>query len=238
MASEKYKGIIIESKDYKEKDKLVSIYTPEKGLVKAVFRGVRGEKAKMRASKDVFTFGDFFIENTKGNNIVFQVDIIEGFYAIREDLDKYYEACSIVDVLKKVATEQPDPKLFIEVIKALKYLCFGQIKKNYVLCKYLLDIFSGAGYPMNFNKCSSCGSKITGKKFFNYDIGEILCGNCRTYMAEEIEQPVVTVLKILSSLDYDKLETVKFGEETLKTALKVLLKNFQYRFGKEIFAVV
>ena len=238
MASEKYKGIIIESKDYKEKDKLVSIYTLEKGLVRAVFRGVRGEKAKMRASKDVFTFGDFFIENTKGNNIVSQVDIIEGFYAIREDLDKYYEACSIVDVLKKVATEQPDPKLFIEVIKALKYLCFGQIKRNYVLCKYLLDIFSGAGYPMNFTRCSSCGAQITGKKFFNYDIGEILCGNCRTYTAEEIEQPVVSFLKILSGTDYDKLETVKFGDETIKSALKVLLKNFQYRFGKEIFAVV
>lgn len=238
MASEKYKGIIIESKDYKEKDKLATIYTLEKGLVRAVFRGARGEKAKMKAMKDVFTFGDFFIENTKGNNIVSQVDIIEGFYAIREDLDKYYEACSIVDVLKKVATEQSDPNLFIEVIKALKYLCFGQIKRNYVLCKYLLDIFNGAGYPMNFEKCSSCGSRITGKKFFNYDVGEILCGNCRTYTSEEIDQPVVTVLKILNNTDYEKLDTVKFGEDVQKSALKVLLKNFQFRFGKEIFAVI
>lgn len=238
MASEKYKGIIIESKDYKDKDKLVTIYTPEKGIVRAVFRGVRGEKAKMRALKDVFTFGDFFIENTKGNNIVSQVDIIEGFYEIRSDLDKYYEACSIVDVVKKIGTEQAEPKLFIEIIKALKFLCYSDIKQKYVLSKYLLNIFKDAGYPMNFNKCSSCGAEITGKKYLNFDVGEILCGNCRTYTSEEIPQPVVSALKILNNTDYEKLETVKFSEEIVKESLKLLLRNFQSRFGKEIFAVV
>ena len=237
MASVKYRGIIIESKDFKDKDKVVTIYTLENGIERVIFRGVRSEKAKMKASKDIFTFGDFFIENTKGNNIVTQVDVIEGFYKLRENLDKYYEACSIIDVLRKVATEQPDPRLFLEVIKALKFLCYSETKRNYILCKYLLNIFSGAGYPLNFNKCGSCGAEITGKKFFNYDVGEMLCGNCRSYTSEEIEPPVANALKIINNTDYEKLVSIKFAEEIESKALKVLLKNFQYRFGYEIFIV-
>ena len=154
MATEKYRGLIVESKDLKDRDKLVSIYTLEKGLDRAIFRGVRGEKAKLKASKDIFTFGDFFIENTKGNNIVSQVDIIENFYPIRENLDKYYEACSIIDGAKKIMTEQNDPRLFLEIIKAMKYVCYENLKKNFILCKYLLNLFSGAGYPLNMTKCS------------------------------------------------------------------------------------
>lgn len=237
MASEKYRGLIVESKDLKDRDKLVSIYTLEKGLVRAIFRGVRGEKAKLKASKDIFTFGDFVIENTKGNNIVSQVDIIENFYPIRENLDKYYEACSIIDGAKKIMTEQNDPRLFLEIIKAMKYVCYENLKKNFILCKYLLNLFSGAGYPLNMTKCSSCGAEITGKKFFNYEIGEILCGNCRTYTSEELSPAVVNSLKIINNTEYDKLSTVKLSDENIKGVLELLIKNFQYRFGKEIFVV-
>ncbi len=237
MATEKYRGLIVESKDLKDRDKLVSIYTLEKGLVRAIFRGVRGEKAKLKASKDIFTFGDFFIENTKGNNIVSQVDIIENFYPIRENLDKYYEACSIIDGAKKIMTEQNDPRLFLEIIKAMKYVCYENLKKNFILCKYLLNLFSGAGYPLNMTKCSSCGAEITGKKFFNYEIGEILCGNCRTYTSEELSPVVVNSLKIINNTEYDKLSTVKLSDENIKGVLELLIKNFQYRFGKEIFVV-
>ncbi len=237
MATEKYRGLIVESKDLKDRDKLVSIYTLEKGLVRAIFRGVRGEKAKLKASKDIFTFGDFFIENTKGNNIVSQVDIIENFYPIRENLDKYYEACSIIDGAKKIMTEQNDPRLFLEIIKAMKYVCYENLKKNFILCKYLLNLFSGAGYPLNMTKCSSCGAEITGKKFFNYEIGEILCGNCRTYTSEELSPAVVNSLKIINNTEYDKLSTVKLSDENIKGVLELLIKNFQYRFGKEIFVV-
>lgn len=237
MASQKYRGIIVESKDSKEKDKIVSIYTLESGLIRTVFRGVRGEKAKMKASKEVFTFGDFFIENTKGNNVVSAVDVIEAFYPVRENLEKYYEACSVIDAAKKIITAQAEPALFIEIVKAMKFICYENLKKNYVLCKYLLNIFKGAGYPLNMSKCSSCGAEITGKKYFNYEIGETLCGNCRTYTSEELSPAVVNTLRIINNIDYEKLSTVHLSDDSIKGALQVLAKNFQFRFGKEIFVV-
>ena len=234
----KVRGIITESKDFKDKDKLVSIYSLENGKTQAVFRGVRGEKAKMKASKNIFTFGDFFIENTKGLNIVTQVDVIETFYPLSQDLDKYYQACTIIDVVKKLGTEESDPVFFLEVIKSLKTLCFDEVKKDYVLCKFLIDVFDGAGYVLDVEKCSSCGSKITGKKYINYDVGEIICGNCRTYTSQELANSVVTAIKILKNTAYEKLSTVRFSEGTEKELLEILLRNFECRFGYKIFAVI
>ena len=238
MASTKVKGIIIENKDLKEKDKSVVIYSLEQGKISAVFRGVRGEKAKMKASKEIFTFGDFFIENTKGNNIVSQVDIIETFYPLSQDLDKYYEACSIIDVVKKLGNEQSDPVFFVETIKALKAICYGNVKKDYVLLKYILKVFEGSGYPINFEKCSSCKSVITGKKYINFEFGEIVCSNCKNLTCEEISPAVYSALKILNNTEYDKLSTLKLSENSEKEGLKLLLKNFEYRFNINIFAVI
>ena len=234
----KVKGIIVGSKDFKDKDKVVSIYSLENGMLQAVFRGVRGEKAKMKASKNLFTFADFFVETTKGGNIITQVDVIETFYPLSQNLDKYYEACSIVDVVKKLGTEESDPAFFLEVIKALKTLCFDEVKKNYSLCKFLIDVFDGAGYVLDVEKCSSCGSKITGKKFINYDIGEIVCGNCRTYTSEELSGGVVSAIKILKNTEYEKLSTMNFSGNTQKDLLEVLIKNFEARFGCSMFVVM
>jgi len=238
MASTKVRGIIIESKDYKDKDKLVTIYSLDCGKIHAVFRGVRGEKAKMKSARNVFTFGDFFIENTKGNNIVSQVDVIETFYDLSQNLDKYYEACSIIDIVKKLGNEQKDPVFFLEVIKALKSLCYDDVKKNYILNKFLLNVFAGAGYIIDVEKCSSCGAKITGKKFINYDIGEIVCSNCRTYTSEELSNTVASGIKIFENAAYDKLSTIKLTENTEKECLNILLKNFECRFGYKIFVVL
>lgn len=238
MPSTKVKGIIIESKDSKDKDKLVTIYTLEQGKKRVIFKGVRGEKAKLKASKEIFTFGDFFIENTKGNNIVSQVDIIESFYGISQDLNKYYEACSIVDVVKKIGTAEGDPTLFIEIVKALKSVCYGGVKQNYTLCKFLLNVFAGAGYPINLNNCSSCKAKITGTKYINYDFGEVVCGNCRTMTSEKLEPVVASALNILSNTEYEKLNTLHLAENAEAETLKILLKNFEARFGYKIFAVI
>ena len=87
------------------------------------------------------------------------------------------------------------------------------------------------------SKCSSCGAEITGKKYFNYEIGEILCGNCRTYTSEELSPAVVNTLRIINNIDYEKLSTVHLSDDSIKGVLEVLAKNFQFRFGKEIFVV-
>lgn len=235
MATTKVKGIIIENKDYKEKDILATIYTVELGKVKALFKGVKGEKAKLKAHKNIFTFAEFVLENTKGNNIVSQVDLIEGFYNLSQELDKFYEACSIVDIVKKLGSEQSDPVFFLEFVKALKNLNYYEVSKNLTLIKFLLKVFEGAGYPINFLECSSCKAMITGRKFFNFEIGEIVCGNCKKNTSIEISPLVFSSLKIINQTPYEKLKSIKINNDGIMGALRLLSDNFEWRFGCKFF---
>ena len=47
MEEIKTKGIVIKSVDYKDSDKLVTIFSAERGLIKARVRGVKKDKAKL-----------------------------------------------------------------------------------------------------------------------------------------------------------------------------------------------
>ncbi len=234
MASEKIKGIIVESKDFKDKDKLVKIYTLEKGIINASFRGVRTSKSKLKAMKDVFVFGDFFIESVKGFNIVTGVDVIENFFALSQNLDKFYESCSIVNIIKQIATNEKNPQLFLTFIKSLKTIAFGNIQKDYVFIKFCLKVLENSGFAINFEKCSSCKAKITGKKFLNLDFGEIVCSNCKNAMSLEISNPAFSAMKIISGLDFEKLATLKISQTACSEILKILTLNMQERFSIKI----
>ena len=52
--SNKIKGIVISSIDYKDKDKLITIFSLEKGLITAKLTGVKNPKAKMKPLKRFF----------------------------------------------------------------------------------------------------------------------------------------------------------------------------------------
>ena len=237
MASTKVKGIVIESKDSKEKDKLATLYTLEEGKFFVVFRGVRSAKAKLKAAKEIFTFAEIVVEDTKAGNIVTDANIIDAFSPLRQDLDKYYEACSCLDILKKISLSNADPALFIEIVKALKAISYDAAPKNYSLVKLLITIFENMGYKLNFETCSSCRAKLTGKRYLNLDYGEIVCANCRQMTSIEVAPETVSALKILSSTPYEKLKSVKLGGNGEIKALNLLAENFEWRFGSKFFMV-
>lgn len=235
MASTKVKALVIEAKDNKEKDKLATLYSLEEGKFFACFRGVRTAKAKMKAAKELFTFGEFVIEDTKAGKIVVEANIIDSFSPLRADLDKYYEACSIIDIIKKVGAQNPDPALFVAIVKALKAICYDGAPKYYALVKFLISIFDDTGYKLNFDICASCKAKLTGKKYLNLDYGEIVCANCRQMTAIEISPATASALKILRDTPYEKLKTLKLGGGGEIAALNLLSENFQWRFGSKFF---
>ncbi len=236
MASTKVKAIVIRSSNVKDKDKLLHIYSLEQGKMLVSMRGVRGEKAKLKSAKEIFCFGEFIIENTKNTNIVTSVSIIDNFYDLSKNIDKYYEACAILDIIDKVVQE-PDPQLFIIIIKALKALCYDDVKKFYVIDKFLLDIFSAMGCNFITERCSSCGATL-GSRYLNLDIGELVCPACKTLSSVAVSDACYSVLRILSSTPYDKLTTLKFGGMGEAQAFNLLSKNYEWRTGYSMINLI
>lgn len=237
MASTKVKAIVVGGTNVKEKDRLLTLFTLEKGKMTVSMKGVRGDKAKLKSAKDTFTFGDFIIEEGKFSNIVTSVDVVDNFYALTKDIEKYYEGCAILDIVSKVSTEEPNPFLFIELLKALKTLCYEDVKKYYVFDKFLLDVLNGMGYRFLSENCSSCGAKLE-IKYLNLQIGELVCPLCRNSFSEQISNACYSAMKILENTDYEKLSTIKLGGMGEVQAYHLLSKNFEYRTGYKILEIL
>ena len=233
--STKVKAIVLGGTNIKEKDRIIQLFSLEKGKISASMKGVRGDKAKLKSAKEPFCFGEFIIEEGKNSNIVTSVDITDNFYDIIQNIDKYYEGCAILDVVNKVALE-PNPQLFIELIKSLKTLCYDNVKKLYVIDKFLISVFGAMGYNFLTDKCSSCGGKLS-NKYLNLEIGEIVCPACRTNLSISISNPCYSALRVLNITDYERLSSVKIGGNGEIQLYHLFCQNFEWRTGLKLITL-
>lgn len=234
--STKVKAIVIGTKDYKDKDKLVTLYTLDNGKMFCSMKGVRGDKAKLKSAKEIFSFGEYIIENGKGFNIISQVEIIDSFFGICQDIDKYYEGCAILDIVNKISSTESDPGLFIHLLKAIKSICYKNLPKFYVINKFLIHIFKDLGYDILTSKCSSCGAELV-KKYFNLDTGEFVCPNCRNATCLIVSDACFSAVKILSETEYENLESIHLGNNILVELFKLLEVNFEWRIGQKFCTI-
>ena len=238
MEQTKVKAIVISSMDYKEKDKLVTLFTLEQGIVSVLFKSVKNFNAKLKPAKEIMTFGDFIFAVGKFKTVT-SVEIIDSFYDITKDIKKYYAVCGIFDIIKSaLPAGEASPNLFINTLKSLKLLAYTNTDSVLVLCKFMLSAFDIFGYKITFDKCSICGQKLLVHKMFNFSHGDITCYGCKSMGSIELSDGVYSVMRIISMTDFEKLSTLKLNDEMTRQVFDLLCKNFNYRFGKSLQIII
>ena len=234
--SVKDKAIVLGGTNFKEKDKIVKLFTLENGIISVSMKGVRGDKAKLKFAKELFCFGEFLLEEGKAGYVVTSVDVIDSFFGLSQDIEKYYEGCAILDIVSKICV-QPNPQLFIEVVKALKTLCYDNVEKYYVIDKFLISTFESMGYNFITDKCSSCKATLA-NRYLNLDIGELVCTSCKSLNSIQLTNACYSALKILSNTDYEKLSSIKLGGNSQIEAFNLLSKNFEWRTDFKVLKII
>ena len=225
------KAIVIRGNNAKEKDKNILLFSLEEGKLWVTFKGVRGDKAKLKYAKEQFCCGDYIVEEGKLNNVVVGVDIIEDFNEIAKDIDKYFEGNAMLEIVEKLDFEGAKERyeVFMSLINALKILAFHKVTNLAVLLKFMLNIFEIYGMKLYSEKCSCCGGEFHDNIYINHQIGELVCSSCKTFQSELIGKGEFNLIRLLSSLSYEKLPS--FPEEVGQKTLKLLVKNFYNRFS-------
>ena len=143
------KAIILNTREYKEADKLATIFSRDLGKICVRFVGVAKPKAKLKANAQPFSYsdlelmrtGDFFkVKTAKLNNsfaeIVTDFDAMKVGYAILETLDKV------------LPNAEPEPEIFDLVLDTLNALNDSANNKQKILIDFWLKFTFLLGNPI------------------------------------------------------------------------------------------
>ena len=215
---EKTQGLVIKLIDYKDADKLASIFTFDYGVITTKFVGVKKEKAKLKAVAQPFTYADFNFTTRANNRVVAGANLIDNFYQLMADYNKTICGYIVLDIIKSIIPEnKPEQDLFLLTISALKNI---EIKNEYVatidfILKFLS--FSGVGMEMveaNYVYLDKLNAEFVTRR--NQDSVQI---DTRVYQ---------TLKHICNGEEKD------FNLTTLKQCLRLLNNIIFIRFGADL----
>lgn len=169
-------AIVIRSVDYKDNDKILTLLTADSGKVTMGIKGVKKNGAKLRFAAEPFCFAEYVYSAGRDRNTVISASLYDGFYALREDIRKFYCACAVAEVSNYFALENDGGEMFWSVVNAVKKICYGDEKE--ALVTFLLRVAAYAGIALDLSCCSVCGGQIDGKSRFHLSTGRFSCASC------------------------------------------------------------
>lgn len=90
----------------------------------------------------------------------------DGFYALREDIEKFYAACAVCEVCDALLFEGiVNEELFLYAVNALKNMCEGNAAEE--LVRFLIGALRLSGYMLSLEACADCGGILEGRVYFD-----------------------------------------------------------------------
>ncbi|AFS78816.1 DNA repair protein RecO [Gottschalkia acidurici 9a] len=203
------KGVVIRQTKYSESDRILTIFTKDKGKIQAIAKGARKPKSKLISSTETFCYSEFILYKGKSLYNINQGDVIDSFYSLREDIYKLSYATYILELVdSSLLDEEPNDILFELLVKTLKIL--SEAKGNYkkLLLAFQIKYISFIGYKPQLNQCVNCGNDLTNNIRFNIIQGGTVCENCFSNSTYEKDVKHTTVNN-MRKLMYSKLDELK-----------------------------
>ena len=201
-------AIVLKRRDYGEADRLLTVFTPARGKLILLAKGVRKTKSRKAGHVELFTHSTFLVARGRTWDLVTQAEIIESFRAVREDLLRTAYAYYAGDLLDGFTEEQDaHPPLFDLLRVTLDRLGDVDNQRLDLLARFFeLRLLGLAGYQPQFFHCVACQDRLEPvTNYFSYSDGGMLCPRHGEGLvgAEPLALPVFKALRFLQTRDWE-----------------------------------
>ena len=209
----KTEGIVLKSMEFKEADKIVTVYTKNYGKITAIAKGVRKTKSKFGSSLEILTHSIFLIYKGRNIDIVSQTEILESFFSTSKEVIKFAFAANCVEIVNKLTVEREiNIGLFNLLKEVLHYLRETNDPKLLTL-SFKWQTMSILGYRPSLNHCCRCNKSTEDQKemYFNIREGGLVCNNCIAEDKEECIKVYLYFVKLVRKILITPLSTISIA---------------------------
>ena len=220
----KTEAVVLQSLDYKDNDKILTLFSPTLGKITAGIKGVKKPTAKLAFAAQPFCFSEYVLAEKNGRYTVTAAYLHESFFSLRDDIDKYYAACAMAETARELAVENERYQgLFIGFIEGLKALCLTDEPPALALISFLLIALFESGYPIDLGYLEECDGEIGDKLWFDFSDGRFTSFE-RCHQGERASVCTYYTLRKCAGLTFDE-EACMDGEKRTLRLLRAFLSE-------------
>ncbi|MBI2620716.1 DNA repair protein RecO [candidate division WWE3 bacterium] len=175
--------VVLKSVNYRDADKIYTLYTKNDGKISAMARGVRKISSRRGGNLDTFNHVAVNVsESARRFNVVTEAKVINSFKNLKRILSRAVYAYYVAELVHKFFEyQEQDSRVFNLLVSALGELDELDAYPIAVVNKFEVGLMRAAGYQMSLDKCALCGRVFSGDWLypkFNAGVGGLICDGC------------------------------------------------------------
>ncbi len=227
-------AVVLRRQDLGEADRLLTLYTPGRGKVRVVAKGVRLPRSRKAGHLELFTRVDVLLARGRELDVVTQAEALGTCEGLRDDLVRFAHAAYVVELVDCFGVEEENRPLYRLLTETLERL--SQADPPGIVVHYFeLRLLELAGYRPQLFQCVSCAAEVRPQaQYFSGRDGGVLCPACGAGRkeAQPISLPALKLLRHLQRSSYAAAASVRVGVDTeaevrrlMETYLSYLLER-------------
>jgi DNA repair protein RecO (recombination protein O) len=193
-------GVVLRRFNYAEADRILVIYTRERGKVRAIAKGLRRPTSRLAGHLELFSRGEIILAQGRELDVVSQVQIIEPFAGLRTDIERTAQAFVIAELIDAGTPEaHAQPDLYGTLLDSLSAI-EDHPRPDIAALQAQIHVLARLGFRPELQRCLHCRQELQPVQNFIYPArGGVMCPDCAGLQAGGRAMAVDT-LKLLRVL--------------------------------------
>lgn len=175
MRSIRVDAIVLKHKEQGEADRMLTLYTRQRGKLRAMGKGLRKVRSRKAGHLEPFTHVQIQLNSGRNWFVINQVEATDTFNPLREDLKRIGYASYVIEILDKFTYEEEEnAPLFRLLLDTLKRLA-SQTDLDLAVRYYEMRMLDYLGFRPELFYCVSTGSEIKAQdQYFSASMGGVV----------------------------------------------------------------
>ncbi len=233
MGSYFINGIILRHQDFREADRLLTIYSREFGRIEAVARSSRKISSKLAGSLEPFLVTECMVIRGKRYDTIASSTVARDYKNIKGNLHQLAIAEYLAQLVVTTAKErQADEKIFALLCTVMEALDKNSNKYYpYLVWYFVWNYLKYLGYEPELYHCVNCKKSIRpGNNTFSFQRGGLVCSRCGHGIqnGQNISDASIKLMRFILEHPPEKLRSVAITKPMITALNKITAGYWQY----------
>lgn len=227
-------AIVLRRADYRENDRMITLFSPTLGRIDALCRGCRRQKSPLMAASELFCAGEYVLYASRERTTVVSCQVTDTYYALRSDYEKLSHGMYALELCAAaVQPDQENERLFLLLLRSLAHLCYGDVPPRRVTAVFLMGLVSLLGFRPQVVRCARCGASILPSAApegapvasFDPETGGVICPACRAGEKYRLHENDVLTMQRIMKTGLESLKSEDTCSDELFDALRQMAES-------------
>lgn len=206
-------AIVLSRFDYGEADRIMTLFTPAHGKLKAIAKGVRKTTSRLGGSLEPLAELRVALARGRTFDVVTQVEVTQPWLRLRDSLESAATAWYLAELADRSIEERNETEGLYALLKRAYELLDAGMAAGRVARWYEMHLADELGVRPEVDRCVECDRMLEAEEQFRWvpPLGGVLCSRCPGPTAERagLSTDALKLLKAYQRMDVEALAALR-----------------------------